>query len=141
MRGAAVFVHQRRGTVRISRAFGPVMFLWFVTIAVLGAVAIAKRPEVLSAVDPRLAVHFLARRSLEGFFALGFIFLVATGGEALYADMGRFGKRPMRAGWLDSAAWAVAIDAKTQISNTAGCLSLRKVLCTNREFLRSRARL
>jgi KUP system potassium uptake protein len=76
------------------------MFLWFVTIAVLGAVAIAKRPEVLAAVDPRHAVRFLARNSLEGFFALGFVFLVATGGEALYADMGRFGKRPMRVGWF-----------------------------------------
>jgi KUP system potassium uptake protein len=97
---AAVFVHQRRGTVKISRAFGPAMFLWFVTIAVLGAVAIAKRPEVLAAVDPRHAVRFLARNSLEGFFALGFVFLVATGGEALYADMGRFGKRPMRVGWF-----------------------------------------
>ena len=97
---AAVFVHQRRGTARISRAFGPLMFLWFATIAVLGAVGIAKRPEVLAAVDPRHAVRFLARNSLEGFFALGFVFLVATGGEALYADMGRFGKRPMRAGWF-----------------------------------------
>jgi KUP system potassium uptake protein len=97
---AAVFVHQRRGTARIARAFGPVMFFWFVTIAVLGAVAIVKRPDVLGAVDPRHAIRFLARSSLEGFFALGFVFLVATGGEALYADMGRFGKRPMRTGWV-----------------------------------------
>jgi KUP system potassium uptake protein len=97
---AAVFVYQRRGTTRIGRAFGPLMFLWFVTIAVLGAIAIAKRPEVLAAIDPRHGIRFLMRTSVEGFFALGFVFLVATGGEALYADMGRFGKRPMRIGWF-----------------------------------------
>jgi KUP system potassium uptake protein len=95
-----LFITQRRGTARIGRVFGPLMFLWFVTIAVLGIAAIARRPEVLAAIDPRHAVGFFSRNGLAGFLVLGVVFLVAAGGEALYADMGRFGKRPMRIGWI-----------------------------------------
>jgi KUP system potassium uptake protein len=95
-----LFITQRRGTARIGRVFGPLMLLWFVTIAILGAAAIAKRPEVLAAIDPRHAVRFFSRNALAGFLVLGVVFLVAAGGEALYADMGRFGKKPMRIGWI-----------------------------------------
>ena len=95
-----LFITQRRGTARIGRVFGPLMLLWFVTIAVLGAAAIAKRPEVFGAVDPRHAIGFFSRNALAGFLVLGVVFLVAAGGEALYADMGRFGKKPMRIGWF-----------------------------------------
>jgi KUP system potassium uptake protein len=95
-----LFVFQRRGTVRVGRTFGGVMTVWFVTIGVLGLTAIARRPGVLGAVDPRHAVSFFARNGLAGFLVLGAVFLVATGAEALYADMGRFGKRAMRVDWL-----------------------------------------
>jgi KUP system potassium uptake protein len=97
---AAVFVFHRRGTKRVERAFGPLMFLWFVAIAVLGVAAIARRPEVMASVDPRHAVRFLTENASAGILVLGVVFLVATGGEALYADMGRFGKRPMRLPWI-----------------------------------------
>ena len=95
-----LFITQRRGTARIGRVFGPLMLLWFVTIAALGVAAIAKRPDVLGAIDPRHAIRFFSGNGLAGFLILGVVFLVAAGGEALYADMGRFGKRPMRIGWI-----------------------------------------
>ena len=95
-----LFITQRRGTTRIGRVFGPLMLLWFVTIAVLGVAAIAKRPEVLGAIDPRHAIGFFSANGLAGFLVLGVVFLVAAGGEALYANMGRFGKKPMRIGWI-----------------------------------------
>jgi KUP system potassium uptake protein len=95
-----LFFFQRRGTTRIARAFGAVMFLWFATIAVLGVAAIAQRPGVLRAIDPRHAVGFFVREGLAGFLVLGAVFLVATGAEALYADMGHFGKRPIRIDWM-----------------------------------------
>ncbi|PYQ36619.1 MAG: potassium transporter Kup [Acidobacteria bacterium] len=95
-----LFITQRRGTARIGRVFGPLMFLWFVTIAALGVAAIARRPDALAAVDPRHAIRFFSANALGGFLILGVVFLVAAGGEALYADMGRFGKKPMRIGWL-----------------------------------------
>lgn len=97
---AFLFAFYQRGTARIGRAFGPLMLLWFVTIAVLGVVAIVRRPEVLASIDPRHAARFLAGNAAAGFLVLGVVFLVATGGEALYADMGRFGKKPMRIGWI-----------------------------------------
>ena len=95
-----LFVFQRRGTASVGRTFGGVMTVWFVTIGALGLASIAKSPGVLGAVDPRHAVSFFARNGLAGFLVLGAVFLVATGAEALYADMGRFGKRAMRVDWL-----------------------------------------
>ena len=95
-----LFIFQRRGTTRVGRAFGVVMALWFVTIGGLGLAAILKHPSVLGAVDPRHALSFFGRNGLAGFFVLGAVFLVATGAEALYADMGRFGRRAMRVDWL-----------------------------------------
>jgi len=95
-----LFVFQRRGTVRVGRAFGAVMAVWFVTIAGLGLAAIVTRPTVLAALDPRHAASFFSRNGAAGFFVLGAVFLVATGAEALYADMGRFGRRAMQVDWL-----------------------------------------
>ncbi len=94
-----LFTTQRFGTQRIGRTFGPVMLLWFIVIALLGAVAIAHHPEVIAAVDPRHAVEFLAHSGGRGLFVLGGVFLCITGGEALYADMGHFGKGPIRWSW------------------------------------------
>jgi KUP system potassium uptake protein len=95
-----LFFFQRRRRARFGRAFGSVMFVWFAVMAVLGLAAIVRRPDVLWAVDPRHALDFFRRNALAGGFVLGAVFLVATGGEALYADMGRFGKRPMRVDWV-----------------------------------------
>ena len=94
-----LFGTQRFGTEKIGRAFGPVMLLWFVVIALLGVVAIARHPIVLSAVDPRHALTFLVKSGPRSFLLLGGIFLCITGGEALYADMGHFGRRPIRQTW------------------------------------------
>ena len=76
------------------------MVIWFVTIAVLGVVWLVRAPVVLTAVDPRHAVAFFSEHRLHGFAVLGAVFLVVTGGEALYADMGHFGKRPIRLAWF-----------------------------------------
>ena len=95
-----VFAIQRHGTHRVGRLFGPVMVGWFATIALLGVVWIAKYPDVLVAVDPRHGIRFLIENRFTGFAVLGAVFLVVTGGEALYADMGHFGARPIRVAWF-----------------------------------------
>ena len=94
-----LFATQRFGTAKIGRAFGPLMLVWFVTIAVLGVRQIVAHPVVLSAVNPVHAIAFLVHSGLRGFLILGGIFLCITGGEALYADMGHFGKNPIRRTW------------------------------------------
>jgi KUP system potassium uptake protein len=96
----AVFAIQRHGTHVVGRLFGPVMVVWFVTLAALGLAWIAREPAVLSAVDPRHAVGFFREHGWHGFTVLGAVFLVVTGGEALYADMGHFGTRPIRLAWF-----------------------------------------
>ena len=94
-----LFSAQRFGTEKIGRAFGPVMMLWFVVIASLGIASILKHPQVIAAVDPRYAVRFMMASGRAGFLVLGGVFLCITGGEALYADMGHFGKGPIRRSW------------------------------------------
>ncbi len=94
-----LFAAQRFGTEKIGRAFGPVMLLWFMVIAILGALSIAHHPGVIAAIDPRYAVHFITHSGGAGFLVLGGVFLCITGGEALYADMGHFGKGPIRCSW------------------------------------------
>jgi KUP system potassium uptake protein len=96
----ALFVIQRHGTHRVGGLFGPVMMLWFATIAVLGVRWIVRAPEVLGAVNPAHAVAFFVEHGWHGFAVLGAVFLVVTGGEALYADMGHFGRRPIRLAWF-----------------------------------------
>ncbi|RPH53639.1 MAG: potassium transporter Kup, partial [Acidobacteria bacterium] len=96
----AVFAIQRHGTHRVGRLFGPIMVAWFVAISVLGIVSLARRPVVLTAIDPRHAFSFFTEHGWHGFAVLGAVFLVVTGGEALYADMGHFGKRPIRFAWF-----------------------------------------
>jgi KUP system potassium uptake protein len=95
----ALFSAQRFGTEKIGRAFGPVMLLWFMVIASLGVASILKHPHVIAAVDPRYAVRFMVASGRTGFLVLGGVFLCITGGEALYADMGHFGKGPIRRSW------------------------------------------
>ncbi|MBV9978244.1 MAG: potassium transporter Kup [Hyphomicrobiales bacterium] len=94
-----LFVLQRRGSERIGAFFGPVMVLWFSVLAVAGLIQMGLAPGVLAAVNPVYAFRFLSAHGSTGFFALGSVFLALTGAEALYADMGHFGRRPIRLDW------------------------------------------
>src|SRR5215467_1429789 len=96
---AALFILQPQGTARIGRAFGPIMALWFLVMAVLGVHGIAQHPSVLVAVNPLHGIRFLGTHGQAGFLVLGGVFLCVTGAEALYADMGHFGARPIRIAW------------------------------------------
>jgi KUP system potassium uptake protein len=95
----ALFAVQQRGTAGIAKVFSPVMVIWFSTIGVLGVNQIRKHPDVLRAVSPTYAVEFFTSHPWKAFVAMGSIFLVVTGGEALYADMGHFGRRPIQIAW------------------------------------------
>lgn len=95
-----LFAVQRYGSERVGTAFGPVMLLWFVVIAALGVHGIVQRPDVLRAVNPWYAVQFFRDNGFMGYAALGGVFLVTTGGEALYADLGHFGTQPIRRMWF-----------------------------------------
>lgn len=95
-----LFYFQKRGTSKVGQVFGPIMIIWFVSIAILGVSAIMKNPEVLHAVYPTYAYNFFVDNGFHGFVILGSVFLVVTGGEALYADMGHFGPRPIRFAWF-----------------------------------------
>ncbi len=95
-----LFVVQRRGTAGVGRIFGPIMVLWFVAIAGLGLSGIAREPTVLRALWPGYAIQFFVHDGLKGFLILGSVVLVLTGAEALYADMGHFGRRPIRLAWF-----------------------------------------
>ena len=94
-----LFAIQRYGTGAVGRLFGPVMLLWFATLAVLGAWHTSAHPEILSALSPHHIALFFARHGLDGIWVLGSVVLVVTGVEALYADMGHFGLRPIRRAW------------------------------------------
>ena len=96
----AIFAVQRFGTHAVGRVFGPVMVVWFTVLGVLGARQVAGEPRVLAALDPRHGVQFFADNGVTGVLVLGSVFLVVTGGEALYADMGHFGRRPIALAWF-----------------------------------------
>src|SRR6516162_9195051 len=95
----ALFAIQPQGTARIGALFGPVMTVWFVTIGLLGISGILQHPIVLAALDPGVGLSYLFGHGFTGFLVLGGVFLCATGAEALYADMGHFGRRPIRMSW------------------------------------------
>ena len=95
----ALFSLQRFGTLRVGMLFGPVTTVWLLSIAALGVRGIASEPRILYALNPAQGVMFLRDRSTEGFLVLGAVFLVVTGAEALFADMGHFGRRPIRVAW------------------------------------------
>ena len=95
----ALFAIQRRGTGDIGKLFGPVMVVWFATMAVLGIYHIIQKPEILAALSPHHGAAFFLRHGIHGMLILGSVVLAVTGGEALYADMGHFGVRPIRLAW------------------------------------------
>ncbi len=106
----ALFVVQKRGTASIGRFFGPIMVVWFVVIATLGIVNIAADPDILWAISPHYALGFMWRNPGTTFIILGAVVLCVTGGEALYADMGHFGKTPIRMAWFLAAMPALTLN-------------------------------
>ncbi|WP_374668230.1 potassium transporter Kup [Ramlibacter sp.] len=124
-----LFLVQRHGTALVGRFFGPVIVLWFLTLAAVGLWQIAQAPQILQAVDPRHAAHFLASRGWGLFLAVGAVVLAVTGAEALYADMGHFGRRPIRIAWLGLVLPALAINYAGQ-----GALLLREPQAVGNPF-------
>ena len=96
----ALFAIQTRGTGRISVLFGPIMLIWFTALATAGFVQVAMNPAVLAAVNPIHAISFVAQHGTIGLVTLGFVLLAVTGGEALYADLGHFGRKPIQTAWF-----------------------------------------
>jgi KUP system potassium uptake protein len=105
-----LFVVQNHGTAKIGRIFGPVMLFWFLALAALGVAAAVREPSVFAAVDPRHAIDFFVRNRGHGFLVLGSVFLVLTGAEALYADLGHFGAAPIRLAWFVVALPALLLN-------------------------------
>jgi KUP system potassium uptake protein len=106
----ALFLIQKRGTGSVGALFGPIMVVWFVTLAVLGAISIAQAPQVLAALNPLYGIAFLATHGALGFLSLGAVVLALTGAEALYADMGHFGARSVRLAWSTLVLPALALN-------------------------------
>lgn len=96
----AIFMVQKHGTAQVGRFFGPVMTLWFIVLGLLGLGQIVQRPDILQAVLPHHAIRFMVENGWAAFATLGSVVLAVTGGEALYADMGHFGRRPIRLAWF-----------------------------------------
>jgi KUP system potassium uptake protein len=96
----ALFAAQSRGTAKVAAMFGPIMVVWFVAIAIAGAMHIRDDPHVLTAINPLYGIEFLVEHGQIGLVTLGAVFLVVTGGEALYADLGHFGRKPIQIAWL-----------------------------------------
>ena len=105
-----LFLIQSRGTAKVGAMFGPVMVVWFMTLAVMGVSWIVVNPSVMAAFNPVHAVSFFVRNGGHGFIVLGSVFLVVTGGEALYADMGHFGRKPIRLAWFALAFPALVLN-------------------------------
>ncbi|TAK49834.1 MAG: potassium transporter Kup [Xanthobacteraceae bacterium] len=96
----ALFAVQARGTAKVAAFFGPIMLVWFAVLAASGMVQIASHPGILLALSPHYAIHFLTSSGFVGFMTLGAVFLAVTGAEALYADLGHFGRKPISTAWL-----------------------------------------
>src|SRR6195256_7024155 len=114
---AVLFAIQHRGTGVVGKAFGPVMFVWFATIAILGLVGIVHHPHVLVAINPVYGAQLLISHGFLGFTVLGGVFLALTGGEALYADMGHIGRNPIRVTWYCFVLPALVLNYAGQMGN------------------------
>ena len=106
----ALFSVQRRGTAHVAAFFGPIMVIWFVTLAVTGALHIMDDPHVFAAINPVYAITFVSTHGVIGLITLGAVFLAVTGGEALYADLGHFGRKPIQVAWLGLVLPALLIN-------------------------------
>lgn len=127
----ALFAVQRHGTGRVGAVFGPIMLVWFSTLAILGVSSIVRHPEVLHALNPTHALHFLSTSGWRGFAILGSVFLAVTGAEALYADLGHFGARPIRIAWTLVVFPALALNYLGQ-----GALVLQDSTAASNPFFR-----
>lgn len=125
----ALFLMQRYGTGRVGAVFGPLMLLWFFVIALLGIFSVVQTPEVLQSINPIHAVDFFQNEPLTSFLALGSVVLCVTGAEALFADMGQFGRRPIRISWFAVAAPALYLNYLGQ-----GALVLRDPTAVDNSF-------
>jgi KUP system potassium uptake protein len=105
-----LFAMQSRGTAKVAALFGPVILLWFIVLGAIGVVCIAQEPRVLTAFNPGYGATFLVRNGLIGLAVLGLVFLAVTGAEALYADLGHFGRKPIQAAWLGVALPALTLN-------------------------------
>ena len=126
-----LFAVQRLGTDRIGKVFGPIMLAWFSAIGVFGVMEIAREPGILRAINPIYGARFFAENGLIGFLTLGAVVLVVTGAEALYADMGHFGRRPIRSAWF-----VVALPALLANYFGQGALLLRDSSAASNPFYR-----
>ena len=124
-----LFMVQRYGTARVGTAFGPVMLVWFLTIGILGVRSISANPGVLAAINPMHGFWFFQEHGMAGFLTLGAVVLCVTGGEALYADMGHFGTRPIRIAWFSVALPALLLNYFGQ-----GALLLREPASASNPF-------
>ncbi len=106
----ALFAAQSRGTAKVAAMFGPIMVVWFVSIAIAGGLHIRDDPTVLTAINPLYGIEFLFQHGAIGLVTLGAVFLVVTGGEALYADLGHFGRKPIQTAWLSLVLPALLIN-------------------------------
>ena len=127
----ALFAVQRAGTGGLGYAFGPLMLLWFIALGLLGANALWREPMALAAANPWHAIRFFARHGFQGFIVLGAVVLVITGSEALYADLGHFGRRPIRRAWFIVALPALLLNYFGQ-----GALLLRNPAAADHPFYR-----
>jgi KUP system potassium uptake protein len=127
----ALFAVQRKGTAVIGRVFGPMMIVWFVTIAALGTNQLRREPRVLRAIWPGHAVRFFIDNGVKGFLVLGAVILVVVGGEALYADMGHFGRRPIMLGW-----YCVVLPSLILVYFGQGALLIRDPAAIDNPFYR-----
>ena len=106
---AALFIFQYKGTHRLGKVFGPVMIVWFLTLSVVGINQIVQNPESLVALNPMYAFHFIATHGFQTFFVMASVILAVTGAEALFADLGHFGRGPIRIGWFGLAGIALPL--------------------------------
>ncbi|MCI0573336.1 MAG: potassium transporter Kup [Myxococcaceae bacterium] len=127
----ALFLMQRRGTAGVGALFGPVTLVWFIVLAVLGVSSIVQTPGVLASINPAFGYAFFRDNGWHGFLILGAVFLCVTGGEALYADMGHFGPRPIRTAWFSVVLPALVLNYLGQ-----GALLLRNPGATEHPFYR-----
>lgn len=125
----ALFSVQYKGTDKVGRLFGPIMLVWFLTLGSLGLYQLFQQPSILQAVNPLHALNFFVRNGWTGFLVLGSVFLVVTGGEALYADMGHFGRRPIQLAWFGLAFPALMLNYLGQ-----GALLLRDPAAVSNPF-------
>ena len=126
-----LFAIQKKGTGAVGAVFGPIMILWFAVLSILGVRHIILTPEILEAVNPMHGLRYFSANGVSGFLSLGSIFLVVTGGEALYADMGHFGRRPIQFGWFSLVLPALLLNYFGQ-----GALLIREPEAISSPFFR-----